>query len=63
MAAGKSLAWMRQRAGGAMILAVLRGGTGVVAAATDDLMLDGGDHLLALGTDVQLEAIEHALGQ
>ncbi len=62
-AVGKSLAWMRQRAGGAMILAVLRGGTGAVAVATDDLVLEAGDHLLALGTDVQLETIEQALGQ
>lgn len=61
--AGQRLAALRQRSGGAMILAVLRGATGTVAVADDDLVLDGGDHLLALGTDVQLEALERSLGQ
>lgn len=62
-AAGQSLDLLRRRGGGATILAVLRGGTGTVAVASDDLVLDGGDHLLALGTDAQLEALEQSLGQ
>lgn len=62
-AAGKSLDSLRGRAGGAMILAVLRAGTGGVAAGNDDLVLDGGDHLLALGTDAQLESLEQMIGQ
>ncbi len=62
-AAGKTLDLLRQRAGGAMILAVLRAGTGAVAPANDDLVLEGGDHLLALGTDAQLETLEQLLGQ
>ncbi|MDX2093055.1 MAG: NAD-binding protein [Kofleriaceae bacterium] len=62
-AAGNSLDMLRQRAGGATILAVLRGDTGTVTVASGDLVLDGGDHLLALGTDAQLEALEQSLGQ
>jgi voltage-gated potassium channel len=61
-AAGQSLDVLRKR-GGATILAVLRNSTGAVAVASDELVLDGGDQLLALGTEAQLEELEQSLGQ
>jgi voltage-gated potassium channel len=47
--------------GGATLLAVLRGPDGAVELATDNLVLGGGDHVLALA-DEQLEALEKSLG-
>lgn len=61
-AVGGSLDELRKRGGGATVLAVLRSPDGAVAVATDKLVLASGDHLLALGTDEQLEALESALG-
>lgn len=61
-AIGVSLEKLRKRESGATVLAVLRGSEGSVALATDDLVIAGGDHLLALGTDEQLEALEVSLG-
>jgi voltage-gated potassium channel len=60
-AIGASLDALRKRASGATVLAVLRSHDGSVALATDNLVLAGGDHLLALGTDEQLEALETSL--
>jgi voltage-gated potassium channel len=59
---GISLETLRQRGGGATVLAVLRGLDGTVELATDSLVLRGDDHLLALGTDEQLETLEASLG-
>jgi len=61
-AAGESLDALRKRGGGATILAVLRGPDGTVEVPTDSLILGSGDHLLALGTDEQLEQLEASLG-
>ena len=59
--AGLALETLRKRGGGATVLAVLRG-DGVVELAADSLVLGAGDHLLALGTDEQLETLEASLG-
>jgi len=59
---GESLDALRIRGGGATILAVLRGADGAVTLPSDRLVLGGGDHVLALGTDEQLEQLEAALG-
>ncbi|MFN0252754.1 MAG: potassium channel family protein [Kofleriaceae bacterium] len=59
---GSTIGKLRQRSGGATLLAVVRSPDGAVALATDKLVLASGDHLLALGTDEQLEALESALG-
>lgn len=61
-AEGASLEALRSRGGGATIMAVLRSRDGNVAIAKDDLVLQSGDHLLALGTEEQLEVLEAALG-
>lgn len=58
---GTSLEALRRR-GGASILAVLRSAGGAVAIADDGLVLAAGDHVLALGTDAQLEALQASLG-
>jgi voltage-gated potassium channel len=60
-AAGQSLDALRKRGGGASILAVLRGPDGTVSIPADSLVLGAGDHLLALGTDEQLEQLEASL--
>jgi len=60
-AIGEPLLSLRRRCGGATILAVLRSPGGSVALATDELVLVDGDHLLALGTDEQLLALETSL--
>lgn len=59
---GTSIESLRKRGGGATVLAVLRGPDGTVEVATDKLVLGSGDHLLALGTDEQLEVLEASLG-
>jgi len=59
--AGVALETLRKSAGGATVLAVLRG-DGAVELASDNLVLGAGDHLLALGTDEQLETLEASLG-
>ena len=59
---GESLETIRRRAGGATILAVLRSPEGAVAVPADGLVLARGDHILALGTDEQLEQLETSLG-
>jgi len=61
-AIGASLDHVRKHTTGATVLAVLRGVDGSVALASDHLVLADGDHLLALGTDEQLEALEATLG-
>jgi voltage-gated potassium channel len=62
-AVGESLEALRRRSGtGATFLAVLRGPDGTVVTPADDLVLGSGDHLLALGTDDQLERLETSLG-
>jgi len=61
-AVGVSLDVLRKRGTGATVLAVLRSPDGAVAVATDNLVLASGDHLLALGTDEQLETLEASLG-
>ncbi len=60
-AVGEPLDALRSRGSGATILAVLRGPDGMVAAPADSLVLGTGDHLLALGTDEQLERLEASL--
>jgi K+/H+ antiporter YhaU regulatory subunit KhtT len=60
-AIGEPLLSLRKRSPGATILAVLRSPDGVVALATDELELVDGDHLLALGTDEQLQVLETSL--
>jgi len=60
-ALGAPLEALRKRGGGATVLAVLRSPGGTVSVATDELVLVDGDHLLAMGTDEQLEALEAAL--
>ena len=59
--AGMSLETLRHRGGGATVLAVLRGRDGGVEIATDHLVLGGGDHVLVLGTEEQLEVLEASL--
>lgn len=59
---GASLDTLRKRDGGATVMAVLRAEGGPVAVAKDDLVLHSGDHLLALGTEEQLQVLESALG-
>ncbi len=62
-AAGVQLETLRKRGGGggATVLAVLRE-DGAVELATDSLVVGAGDHVLALGTDEQLEKLEASLG-
>jgi voltage-gated potassium channel len=59
---GTSIEALRKRGGGATLLAVLRGLDGSVELAADNLLLGVGDHVLALGTDEQLELLEASLG-
>lgn len=62
-AAGKSLEGLRVRAAtGATILAVLRDGT-PQPNPSGDFCLAPGDHLLVLGTDEQLQKLEHLLNR
>ncbi len=60
-AIGEPLVSLRMRSTGATIVAVLRSPDGVVALATDELELVDGDHLLAIGTDEQLQVLETSL--
>ncbi|HMK72964.1 MAG TPA: NAD-binding protein [Myxococcaceae bacterium] len=60
-AVGRTVAWLQQaEPAGATVLAVVRGDQ-VLPAPGAALSLGGGDHLLVLGTDAQLEAVEALL--
>ncbi len=60
-AVGRSLEAMDlRRATGATVLAILREGNPIVNPA-GDLTFRAGDHLLALGTGLQLERVEHLI--
>jgi voltage-gated potassium channel len=62
-AAGESLSALRRRSStGATFLAVLRSPEGAVEMPADELVLGGGDHILALGTEDQLRVLEASLG-
>ena len=58
-AIGRPLDALRKQGGGATILTVLRAGQ---VLADDSLVIGGGDHVLALGTDEQLEALQSTIG-
>ena len=60
---GLSLDALRVRSGGATVLAILRGPDGGKVELAASQVLEQGDHLLALGTDEQLEALESSLGR
>lgn len=60
-AVGRTVEWLQQaEPAGATVLALVRGDD-VLPAPGGTLPLGGGDHLLVLGTDAQLEAVEALL--